>query len=247
VTFLHRQPKRSIHSQVWHRSDVDFSFRSHVFTATSTATIGPTKTAEAKSGSKAWIAGAVVGPILGLALIGAGVLFFLRRKKNKATHVPQHGTASMAPIDPSQPPAGVGTYTDAKPQPQTSQPSYYNETGQPDPYAQQGYPQQGGYSPAPQMSPAPQYGSQPPYSAPASPPPPGIYTNDVKHGYSGGAAELGGETSELTPAAPVSPGSPPAHPAPTTQAAELGGGDMSHTEGLPGSAELPANTYNKSQ
>ena len=35
------------------------------------------------SGSKAWIAGAVVGPILGLALIGAA-LWFLRRRKNAA-------------------------------------------------------------------------------------------------------------------------------------------------------------------
>lgn len=195
----------------------------------STTNVGPASTSEPDPGSKAWIAGAVVGPILGLALVGFGVWFFLRRRK-KAALAPQHGTASMAPIDLSQPPAGVGGYTDAKPQFVPAQPTYYNQPGQPHPYAQQGYPQQGGFSP-PQGSPAPQYGfQQSAYNATANSPPPGTYSHDAK--YEGGAAELGGDSTGVAPAAP---GSPQPNLAPTSQAAELSGADaQSYGEVLPG-------------
>lgn len=126
--------------------------------------------------------------------------FFLRRKK-KAAQMPQHGSASMAPIDPSQPPTGVGGYTDAKPQFHPAQPTYYNRPGQPDPYAQQGYPQQGGFSPAPQ------YGFQSAYNATADPQS-GAYTHDTKYEGIGGAAELGGNDNGIAGATPSAPGSP---------------------------------------
>lgn len=142
----------------------------------------------AKSKSKAWIAGVVVGPILGIALI-AGIVFFLMRRNKSKNTMPQTGTASMGPS--VGPPPGV---TDAKPQMATNT-SY----GQPspgfnpnDPYNQQGY------APA---SPAPQYSQ--PYPTPGSDPSQvaygGAYAPDTKHAYSAApshpeAAELGGSS-----------------------------------------------------
>jgi len=171
----------------------------------------------------------VIGPLLGLALIGAAVFFLLRRRKNK-NKVSQQGGAAMAPTNPSQPPAGVGGYTDAKPQfTQQQQPAYA-----PAPYANQGaYAAQQGYTDTP-VSPAPQYNTgAAPYNPPVSPPPQQeFYGNDVKHGYTaaptGGAAELGGQTGGAAPA--------PAH-----QAAELGG-VSSH--GGAGPSELPSTSSN---
>lgn len=189
--------------------------------------------------------GAVVGPILGLALICLGVWFFLRRKK-KASHAPQRGAALMAPVDPSQPPAGVASYTDAKPQFATSQPGYYNQSGQPDPYAQQGYPQQGGYSSAPQVSPAPQYGFQSAYNTTTGSPLVGTYTHDNKFENASGAAELGGETSGFAPVALAAPGSPPQGHTFTSQAAELSGGDIkTYEEGPSWGTELPTIAHSK--
>lgn len=162
---------------------------------TSSTTPGaPTQTSKPESGSKAWIAGAVVGPILGLALIGAGVWLFLRRKR-KAAPMPQHGVAATAHFDPSQPPVGVGGYTDAKPQNQPAQHAY------PSSAQGQAYPQQGGFSP-PQMSPAPQYGFSPPYNA--TPSPRGSYAHDAK--YEAEAAELGGSSTIAPGAAPSGQG-----------------------------------------
>lgn len=117
----------------------------------------------------------------------------------------------MAQTDNSQPPAGVGGYTDAKPQ-FTGQPQPYGQT---DPYAQQGaYGAQQAYGAAP-TSPAPQY------TNPGSPPPQQAYQSDVKYGYAGapanGAAELGGETSGIAPASANASNIPP------PQTAELGG------------------------
>ncbi|KAJ4308580.1 hypothetical protein N0V94_009293 [Neodidymelliopsis sp. IMI 364377] len=129
----------------------------------------------------------------------------------------------MAPVDPSQPPAGVGGYTDAKPQFAASQPGYYNQSGQPDPYAQQGYPPQGGFSPAPQTSPAPQYESQYPHSAPSSPPLPGAESETMKYSHAGGPVEIGNDAGGV---APVVSGSPPAQFSHNSQAAELSGGDI---------------------
>jgi LPXTG-motif cell wall-anchored protein len=201
-----------------------------------------------KEGSKAWIAGAVVGPILGLALIGAAVFFILRRRKNKKTTItPQQGGASMAQASPSHPPAGPGGYTETKPQFTPQSQPYGQPYAQPAPqdqYVQQGaYAAQQGYAAAP-MSPAPQYdgpsqynapGSPPSqYSAPSSPPPQqGYYGQpDVKHAYSGapqgGAFELGDGSNGIASAAPVSP------------AAELGGASPQHaTQGQYGHTELP--------
>ncbi|CAO2649942.1 Nn.00g012340.m01.CDS01 [Neocucurbitaria sp. VM-36] len=209
------------------------------------STEAATSTNSKKSKSKAWIAGAVIGPLVGLALIGLGVFFFLRRKKNKTATAPQTGGAAMAQTDPSVPPAGVGGYTDAKPQFGGQQPQPY---GQPDPYAQQGaYAAQQGYQQAP-TSPAPQYAVPAQYNnAPGSPPPQQAYQSDVKYGYAGapagGAAELGGNSSGIAPAAPAAPTSPGAAPS-QVQAAELGGGSTQHQGQYPGGAELPANTSN---
>ncbi len=144
----------------------------------------------------------------------------------------QHGTASMAQVDPSQPPAGVGGYTDAKPQFQPAQPTYYNPPGQPDPYAQQGYPQQGGYQ-SPQLSPAPQYGFQSAYNATANSPP-GVYPQDTKYEADGGAVELGGGSAVAAPAAPSAPASPQPEAAPVSHVAELSGTNMH-----PGHSEQP--------
>ncbi|KAH6639302.1 hypothetical protein C7974DRAFT_388221 [Boeremia exigua] len=192
-------------------------------TTTPAAPATETATPEPESSSKAWIAGVVAGPVLGLALIGAGVWFCLRRRKKKNAQVAQHGAATMAHMSSSQPPPGVGGYTDAKPQFQPAQPTYYNQPGQLDPYAQQGYPQQGSFSP-PQGSPAPQYGFQSAYNTTASPPS-GAYAQDVKYGAPGGAVELGGDSSGIVPAASSVPGSPRTDAAPPAQVAELGATD----------------------
>ncbi|ORY06391.1 hypothetical protein BCR34DRAFT_616973 [Clohesyomyces aquaticus] len=135
--------------------------------------------ASKNSSSKAWIAGVVVGPLIGIALVAGIILLLLRRKKK----------ASQAPLPPQQP-QQPQTFQPSNPQPPVSQ--YKNEfkpgfspqmsSGHPspgnynpnDPYNQQAYGKQ-----AP--SPAPQYfapymvsGSPSPqgYSAPGSPPPP---------------------------------------------------------------------------
>jgi LPXTG-motif cell wall-anchored protein len=126
-------------------------------------------------GSKAWIAGAVVGPIVGLALVGALFWFLLRRRKNRGT-TPQQGSATMTSVDPSQPPAGANQSALA---------------------AQQGY------ASLP-LSPAPHYnGGATPYNAPGSPPPQQAYFgNDGKIEYTGavlgGASELVGEAGGAT-------------------------------------------------
>jgi LPXTG-motif cell wall-anchored protein len=181
-------------------------------------------------GSKAWIAGAVVGPILGLALICALVWFLLRRRKNKRPTA-QQGSAAMATTNPTHPPAGVGGYTDAKPQfPQQQQPG----VGQ-DLYANQGaYTANRGYSDGP-VSPAPQYNpGAAPYNAPVSPPPQqAYYGNDVKNGYTAvphnGASELGGESNRVSSA----------HATTHQPTAELGGESRGSGAGLLGPSELP--------
>lgn len=158
--------------------------------ATTSAPIPPAKTSEPDPRSKAWIAGAVVGGLLALALIGAGVWSLLRRRK-KAVQLPQHGSATMAPVDPNQPPTGVEGYSDAKPR-FPAQPTYYDRPGQPNSYTQQGYPQQGGFSPAPQ------YGVQSAYNANsnlhAGAPP-----HEIKYEGIGGTAELGGDDNAISP------------------------------------------------
>ncbi|KAF3035272.1 hypothetical protein E8E11_004016 [Didymella keratinophila] len=152
--------------------------------ATTSAPVPPAQTPEPEPSSNAWIAGAVVGPVLGFALIGAGVWTILRRRKNNA-QLPQHGSASMAPIDPNQPPTGVGGYTDAKPQLHPAQPTYYDRP------EQMGYPQEGAFSPAPQ------YGFQSAYNATANLHPGRTY--ETKYEDVGGAAELGGYENAISP------------------------------------------------
>jgi len=79
---------------------------------------------ERKPGSKVWIAGAVAGPVVGIALI-AGIVFFLMRRKKRNNQdsrnsIPQVGGAIMGP------PSGVQSYTDAKPQ--ISPDSFYTQS-----------------------------------------------------------------------------------------------------------------------
>ncbi|KAJ5150794.1 uncharacterized protein N7500_004341 [Penicillium coprophilum] len=52
-------------------------------TADSPASQSPTSAAAATSSSKAWIAGVVVGPIAGIALIAALILWWIYRQKRK--------------------------------------------------------------------------------------------------------------------------------------------------------------------
>ncbi|KAF3039699.1 hypothetical protein E8E12_003132 [Didymella heteroderae] len=184
-------------------------------TTTSTP-VPPALTSSPVPSSKAWIAGAVVGPILGFALIGAGFWLFLRRRK-RAVQLPQRGSASMAPIDPNQPPTGVGGYTDAKPEFHLAQPPYYDRTGQLGSSAQKGYPQQGA------SSSVPQYGIQSAYNATADPQT-GGYTYVTNHEGIGGTAELVGDDSGISSGAvPVS---------------ELSGVEAKQSgEGLPGNGK----------
>lgn len=77
-----------------------------------------------KKKSKAWIAGAVVGPLLGLAIIGLAAFFLIRRKKNSG-HDQQ-----FVPATGSMPPAGATAYqanqaTYPGPTSPTQPPQYY--------------------------------------------------------------------------------------------------------------------------
>jgi hypothetical protein len=187
----------------------------------STALTSPDRIKNASGGgSKAWIAGAVVGPIVGLALIGALIWFLLRRRRIRRT--------AMTSVNPFQPPAGVGGFTDAKPQ--FAQPQQ--------PYANQGaYATQQGYA-SPPLSPALHYsGSPAPYSTPSSPPPQQTdYGNDGKLSYAGAplgrASELAGEAGGTT--------YPIAHVVTNGHTAELGGQSrQDEGPGLFGPSELP--------
>jgi len=116
-----------------------------------------------KKGSSAWIAGAVIGGLAGLALIGALLFFFLRRKKSKKAAA---GVPAVAPTGP-------GGYTDeAKP----VQGAYV-------PPGVAGYNPQDQYNQYPQEhpTPAPQYSA--PYAAPGAVPQTGHYAPENKGGY----------------------------------------------------------------
>ena len=196
--------------------------------ASDTSDVEPEK--KKKSSSKAWIAGAVVGPLLGLALIGLVAFCLLRRKKkNKpSTLPPQSGTAMAPAPNPSQPPAGVAGYTDTKPQFTSPHQSYYDQGP---PQQQQLYPQQGGFGG--DVSPATQYATPAPvpYGSPSPPPqqqPAGVgmggqpvygspNPNDTKmahmHAPAPGTSELGAESAPHSPAGrPVSYAPPPPPP-----------------------------------
>ncbi|KAH7108661.1 hypothetical protein B0J11DRAFT_586836 [Dendryphion nanum] len=147
---------------------------------------------EKKGSSKAWIAGAVAGPIIGIALIGL-IAFFLIRRKKKATTQPVNGSTTLAATGGAPAGVGVGGFEN---KPQMSQPpvaggfnpnSAYNQNAEQNQYGQ------------PPLSPAPQYSA--PYAAPGSPPPQGHYVPDHKQTYQHttqahpDVAELGGASS----------------------------------------------------
>ncbi|KAF2995076.1 hypothetical protein E8E13_002848 [Curvularia kusanoi] len=162
-------------------------------------TVG-THTTKKKSKSKAWIAGAVIGPLIGLAIVAFLAFFCIRRKKkNKAiaasaaavsqtTRNPQPQPAAPAVSTPAPqyypPPmqqqgAGAAPFgvADAKPNVWAPQPqSPVSQVSTPNTLSTYGnqYPQQGGYA-------AP---AQPVYNAPSpsmSPPPPQAYENNVNY------------------------------------------------------------------
>lgn len=147
-------------------------------TATPTARPEPTPIppsgGEEKKESKAWVAGAVIGPIVGLALIGLGIFFFMRRKKNKNN---QH---HVAPVSGTVAAPGNSAYQQnsypsnpGSPQPPQYYPSmqqtggkqdgyYAGSSGPQSPLTSQG--SQSPYSTAPQGW---QQGAQPVYGAPS--------------------------------------------------------------------------------
>ncbi|KAF2439840.1 hypothetical protein P171DRAFT_435697 [Karstenula rhodostoma CBS 690.94] len=179
----------------------------------------PSSGKKSSSGSKAWIAGAVVGPIVGIALIALIVFLLMRRsKKNKQANMPPTGAAAVGPPGVQQ------HYNEAKPQLTT--PSYgQSPPGVNDTYNQQAYTQQG-YTQQP-TSPAPQYQQQ--YAAPNSPPPQqqpyGAPVSPVQHQQTAYAAQ----DAKFGYTAPQ-----PQHP----NAAELGG--VSSPMGGQHTAELPS-------
>lgn len=130
---------------------------------TSSSTSGPTVVAPdpvPEKKSKAWIAGAVVGPLLGLALIGAGIFFCLRRK-NKNKTAPATGSVGPAPDAYQKNTYGAGP---------NSPPQYYapmeQNAGTPG-FVPVGVAKQDNYQPlSPMQQGSPQPGMQAPYGAP---------------------------------------------------------------------------------
>jgi len=144
-----------------------------------------------KSSSKAWIAGAVVGPLVGLALIGLAVIFLLRRRKQKPTDSTPTAIPGPGPQHPPNAPPQQQTpqqyATDSKP-PLSPNP-YMNPN--PDPYS-------------PPMSPAPQYSAPSPYPMAASSPPQQTYQHvgvpqQQQYVPQPQAAELGGGSTGYAP------------------------------------------------
>ncbi|KAF1916520.1 hypothetical protein BDU57DRAFT_538818 [Ampelomyces quisqualis] len=183
---------------------------------------------EKKNGeSEAYIAGAVVGPILGLALICALVWFLLHHRKNKRT-APREGSAGIATAKPTQIPAEVEGYTDAKPQlAQQQQPGF----------DQNQYASQGAY--AIQQSHADTSGSPALHNLSFSPPPRQPYHgNNVKDGYMGaphnGSSDFGGERKVASGAHATTP----------QPAAELDGQSRRSSAGLFCPLELPTTQRN---
>lgn len=130
-------------------------------TATSTS---PAPSPSTKK-SQAWIAGAVIGPLIGFALLGA-LLFFLLRKKETPAPAPQPQQA-----------------TDYKP----GAAAYQQSAASPQYLPQNQYPQQGYQPGSPNpMTPAPQYQHTPV----GSPPPQEIQSSQyTQYNYNGAVQE----------------------------------------------------------
>ncbi|KAH6611919.1 hypothetical protein C7974DRAFT_87396 [Boeremia exigua] len=136
-------------------------------------TLVPTTPAPKKSSSKAWIAGAVVGPLLGLALIGGLIWFFLRRKKTAAAAAPPPAQTTAAAAPPQYYPPPMQQNASAAPfgvadgkqwAPQSPQ-SPVSSVPSPGPYGGQ-YPQQGGHAGPGQEFVQPVYGAPSPSMSP---------------------------------------------------------------------------------
>ncbi|KAF2684374.1 hypothetical protein K458DRAFT_388841 [Lentithecium fluviatile CBS 122367] len=130
-----------------------------------------------KSKSKAWIAGAVVGPIAGLALIGGLLYVFLRRKKTDL----QAQSPMQQPQYPGSPTAPPAQYYESQKQPNTVPYGVASHNSWASPPPPQSPTSQGSTSPLPQHN---LYGppqgqqswqtvqqNQQMYSPPQSPPP----------------------------------------------------------------------------
>ncbi|PSN69256.1 hypothetical protein BS50DRAFT_586588 [Corynespora cassiicola Philippines] len=175
---------------------------------TSSASTSPSSEPESEgSESKAWIAGAVIGPLVGLALIGGIIFFCLRRKRKNRTAVPTNPPQMTAAAGTYPPPAFAAT-SDPKP-PQVYE--NYSHVQQP----------QGGMAPvgvAKHDSWVPQspqsYGSQSPNlpNSPYQPPPPG---QGQPWQQQSPTAPQSGTQQMLAPQQQMYPGaSPPASPQP---------------------------------
>ncbi|CBX91469.1 hypothetical protein IAQ61_010816 [Plenodomus lingam] len=181
------------------------------------------------STSKAWIAGAVIGPIVGLVILGLAIFFLLRRRKNKKNAAPPPPPQAAMNYGPSSNQAPM-PYTDTKQHYTPSQgqaymqqnpppvPQPYGQTAQNDAYAQHtAYNAQHGYNTG-SVSPVPQYTLplKPPQTQ--SPPPPHSHhqheyynpTQDTKH--ASHASELNATPDR--PLSNISPSSPSPYPPP---------------------------------
>jgi cytoskeletal protein RodZ len=166
-----------------------------------------------KKKSKAWIAGAVVGPVVGLAVIYAFIKALFRRKKSDLTPP----VYPMSAQEPSQPqhlpsaalaPTGVQQYTEAKPVFSPQATGYNQSVGAFNPHESYNSHTQQPISPITQ--------STAPFDASRGAPPYGMSTQDARHVYQHptpdivqpNAAELGVASG---PATSELPGHHPTH------------------------------------
>ncbi len=183
-------------------SSVAFSFSSIAPLPVPTYNYTPLPSLSFNNGnSKAWIAGAVVGPLIGLPLAGAfilGILLLTRKMQNtnrqSANQAPHSGGggAAMATVHPTYPPGETG-YQEAKPTMYSPPISPVNQAYGP------GYnhpPPQHGLAVASSPGPAPYAEPYPTSHDPANGPlPPELYTPQTgNYGHPGpfthGASEL---------------------------------------------------------
>jgi hypothetical protein len=158
-----------------------------------------------KKKSKAWIAGAVVGPVVGLAAIAAFIKALFRRKKSD--FVLPNDSSPLSAQQPSQPqhppsaalaPTGVQQYTEAKPVFSPQATGYNQSVGAFNPHES--------YTSHIQQPISPITQSTAPFDASRDAPPYGMYTQEARHVYEHptpgiiqpNAAELGGTSGPAT-------------------------------------------------
>ncbi len=141
---------------------------------------GDNTNTDSGSSSKAWIAGAVIGPIAGLAIIVSIVFLLLRRRRRNFMATGQIGTAYMGH---EMEPHGVGGYSEVKPYPETKPPAYAHKATSRSPqelYSDTGFatqelsattPATGTFPPSqiPSRHPSPHPSQVSPYQSPVAP------------------------------------------------------------------------------